>query len=50
MNFFQIVFLYKKVKPIIDHARKNCVNSIPFHDFEEMVNNLEKMNKSKKEK
>lgn len=45
-----LVFLYKKVKPIINYARKNCVNSIPFHEFEEMVNNLEKMNKSKKEK
>ena len=45
-----LVFLYKKVKPIINYARKNCVNSIPFHEFEEMVNNVEKMNKSKKEK
>lgn len=45
-----LIYLYKKVKPIIHYARKNCVNSIPFHEFEEMINNLEKRNKNQKEK
>ena len=41
------VYLYKKVKPIIMYARKNCTNSVPFHEFEEMIMKLEKRNLEK---
>jgi hypothetical protein len=37
-----LIYLYKKVEPIILHSRKNRCKNIPFSDFEEMVIKLEK--------
>lgn len=45
-----LVYLYKKVKPIIIYARNNCNNSTPFHEFEKMVNKLKKRNENREEK
>ena len=44
-----LIYLYKKVEPIINHARENCANSIPFCEFETMVTRLDERIKSERE-
>ena len=40
-----LIFLYKKVHPVIMQARENCSNSVPFQGFEKLVQRLERKNK-----